>query len=233
MTGISNVYSKYGYTYLNTLSRRLYKEIRAYNTRFASKAGIPRSIRVTTIKPEGSLSIILECNNGVHFPICQYAKRRIAISKTSDILQPLLDAGFPTEQSIYDTNMVYVIFPVEFEGRPTKKVSIFEQCCLSSSMQRLFSDNSVSFTGHFSIERESQDVERVLAMFAPVIKSMSMFPYSDDVSKEKVYQHMPFEEITKEEYEALLKTVKPVQWNNKGIDAIAERGCTNDTCSWN
>lgn len=231
LTGISNIYEKYGFTYLTTLCRLLYSTIRQYNLDLTRLAGIPSSIRVTTVKPEGSLSIIMEVNAGVHFPICNYAKRRIAISRTSDILQPLIEANYPTEQSIYDNNMVYVIFPVEFgQSRPTRKVSIYEQFGIVAALQRSYADNSVSFTGHFSRERESDDVERVIAMYAPLIKTCSLLPYSDDLTKKGEYAHMPFEEITEAEYNALVSTIKPVKWVLSKEDASLPRGCTNDTC---
>ena len=233
LTGISNIYEEYGFTYLTTLCRKLYHEIRSYNADLAAKAGIPRAIRVTTVKPEGTLSIIMEVNAGVHFPICRFARRRIGIAKNDDLLGPLITAGYPIEESTYSNSMVYVIFPLKFgECRSEREVSIYEQFGLVSSLQRSYSDNSVSFTGHFSIERESDDVERVIAMFAPQIKACSMLPYSDDLSKAPAYKHMPFEEISEEEYLALKATIKPVVWSHaKGEDVVAERGCTNDSCS--
>lgn len=231
LTGIANIYEVYGFTYLTTLCRSLYKEIREYNEQLARKAGIPRAIRVTTVKPEGTLSIIMEVNAGVHFPICRYAKRRIGYAKNDELLEALKEAGYPFEQSTYSESMVYVIYPIENgKCRPEREVSIYEQFGLSSALQRSFSDNSVSFTGHFSIERESEDVERVIAMFAPQIKSCSLLPYSDDISKPTQYKHMPFEEISETQFLQLKSSIKPVVWKHNGDDAVQPQGCTNDTC---
>jgi hypothetical protein len=233
LTGIAEIYDKIGYTRLTTLCRSLYKEIRAYNTALAAKAGIPRAIRVTTVKPEGSLSIILEtAGAGIHFPICRFAKRRIGLAKNDPLVEPLREAGYELEDSTYSNSMIYAIFPISSKScRSEREVSIYEQFGLVSSLQRSYADNSVSFTGHFSIERESKDVERVIAMFAPQIKACSMLPYSDDTSKEQVYKHMPFEEITEEEYKELMSKIKPVVWSGKGEDAAQPRGCTNDSCT--
>jgi len=232
MTGIADIYEEYGFTYLTTICRTLYKEIRSYNAQLAAKAGIPRAIRVTTVKPEGTLSIIMEVNAGVHFPICRFARRRIGIAKNDELLGPLKAAGYPIEESTYSESMVYVIFPIQNgKCRSEREVSIYEQFGIVSALQRSYADNSVSFTGHFSQERENDDVERVIAMFAPQIKSCSMLPYSDDLSKKPIYPHMPFEEIDEKTYNELVATIKPVVWNNIGQDVPIPRGCTNDTCS--
>lgn len=231
LTGISDIYETKGLTYLTTLARHLYHEIRNYNTDFASKSGIPRSIRVTTCKPDGSLSIILEVSGcGVHFPLCSFAKRRIALSKNSELLQPLIEAGYQMEESCYDPYTIYVIFPLEFKGRSVRDVSLFEQFGIVSALQRCYSDNSISFTGSFSLEKEGHLIEKCLSMFAPQIKSCSLLPYHENIN-EKIYKHLPFEEITEEEYKELIKDIKRVNWNIKnGEDAIIERGCTSDMC---
>lgn len=233
LTGIANIYEEYGFTYLTTLCRHLYHEIRSFNTKLAAQAGIPRAIRVTTVKPEGTLSIIMEVNAGVHFPICRYARRRIGIAKNDPLLEPLKEAGYTLEESTYNNTMVYAIFPIANGAcRSEREVSIYEQFGISSALQRSYSDNSVSFTGHFSIERESSDVERVIAMFAPQIKTCSLLPYSDDLSAKPAYAHMPFEEISKEEYLALKNRIKPVVWQrHQGDDAHQPKFCTNDTCT--
>ena len=233
LTGLAELVDNHSYTYLNGVCRKIYDEIRSFNTRFAEQSGIPRSIRVTTIKPEGTLSIIMETSAGMHWPICRYAKRRIALSRDSELLGPLEKAGYPLEQSILDENTIYAIFPISSNGaRPEREVSIFEQFGMASSLLKHYSDNSVSFTGHFSLERESKDVERVLAMFAPMVKSCSMMPYSDDTNKKTIYKYLPFEEINEQEYQDLINSIKPVLWKiDKGSDAKMEKGCNNDYCT--
>lgn len=231
LNGITNIYEKYGCTYLITLCRKLYKTVRDCNERLAKEAGIPRAIRVTTVKPEGTLSIIMEVNAGVHFPICRYAKRRVGFAKSDELLKPLQEAGYLLEDSVYSNNMVNVIFPIESgKCRSEHEVSIFEQFDLAKTLQHHYADNSVSFTGHFSKERESNDVERVIALNASEIKACSMIPYSDN-KDESPYLQLPFEEIDEKTYLTMKSEIKPVIWNNySGEDASLPRGCTNDTC---
>lgn len=234
LTGIAELVDnpKYGYTYLNNMCRKVYNELRSFNNQFAEKSGVPRSIKVSTIKPEGSLSVIMETSAGMHWPICRYCKRRIALSKDSELIEPLKNAGYQIEESTLDSNTVYAIFPLSSNGaRPEREISLFEQFGLAASLQKHYSDNSCSFTGHFSKERESSIVDKCMSMFAPMMKSWSVMPYSDDTNQKTIYKHLPFEEVSEEEYQELLKKIKPVQWSKISSDAVVEKGCNTDTCS--
>lgn len=233
--GVANIYESYGCRYLIHTARQLYVHIRKVNTHLASRLGIPRSIRVTTIKPEGTLSIIMGVAAGVHFPICRFGKRRVGFDITNPIIALLKAAGYETEPSVYNSTMINVIFPITSMGaRPAKAVSLREKFELAAIMQRHFSDNSVSFTGDFSKERELDDVERVLAAYANRIKAASLLPYSDGADP---YPQMPFEEISEVDYRERVARTSKVNWgllfeSTEAADVSRDEVsyCTGDTC---
>lgn len=233
--GVPDIYENYGISYLTTLCRSMYDTIRRFNTEFSKRAGIPPAIRVTTVKPEGTLSIVTEVTAGVHFPTAEYCKRRIGVSQNSPLLKPLIAAGYSVEKSLKNPDMMFVIFPLARKGiRPSREVSIFEQYGIVQCMQRHYADNAVSFTGMFSKERESDVVDRVMAMFIPMLKCSSMFGQSDDLDDTNGYVQIPAEEVTKETYEEMIAAVKPVDWGDlvalSKEKAVMPRGCSNDTC---
>lgn len=236
-TGIANIYDNYGCTYLITTQRRLYYRIREVNAKLAARLGIPRAIRVSTIKPEGTASIIMGVSSGVHFSIITQGKRRVGFDAGDPILRILIDAGYETEQSVYNSSMINVIFPITSNGaRSADSVSIYEKFQLAAISQKNFSDNSVSFTGDFSMEREADDVERVLAGFVQQMKSISMLPRFESGG---AYAQMPYETTTEEEYLAMKARVRKVDWspffNASGatdISAAAVSGCTGDSCEY-
>lgn len=237
-TGVANIYDTKGAAYLIALQRKMYYKIREVNGKLTSKLGIPRSIRVTTIKPDGTLSIVLGVAPGVHFPIVRFGKRRVGIERNNPIVPILRDAGYKIEDSVYNQNQVNIIFPITSNGaRSAKSVSIFEKFQLAALSQRYYSDNSVSFTGNFSVERESEDVERVLASYANQIKSASMLPYFENGTP---YKQMPFEEIEEAEYLEMLTHVQKVDWSpffedqtQTDLSSTVVSGCTNDSCTVN
>ncbi len=76
-------------------------------------------------------------------------------------------------------------------------------------------------------EHEEHDVEAVLSMLAPVVKSVSMLPHTS----KGVYKQMPEEGITKEEYERRLASLKPIDWSKlRGSDGVDEKFCQGDRC---
>jgi len=72
----------------------------------------------------------------------------------------------------YSENTTVFEFPVKYDNpRSIEHVSAWEQFALLAMLQREWSDNMVSCTISFDEEREGPQVEHMLAMFAPVIKS--------------------------------------------------------------
>ena len=85
----------------------------------------------------------------------------------------------------------------------------------------------VSCTIYFDPDTEGSQIEHMLAQFAPLIKSVSMLPHS----KKGAYQQMPYEGITKEEYEKRLAELPKIDWSSfEGSHGIELRFCTNDIC---
>jgi len=231
--GVAHIYESYGCRYLITTARGLYEHIRACNERYASILGIPRAIRVTTIKPEGTLSIVMGVAAGVHFPICTFGKRRVGFDDGNPLIPLLSAAGYETEKSCYNSTVTNVLFPISAMGaRSAKSVPLREKFELAAIMQRYFSDNSVSFTGDFDPVNEKDDVERVLSAYAHRIKAASLLPQDNSA-----YSQLPFEEITEAEYIERKNRTSKVDWSSlfatadaKDTSQEAVSGCTGDYC---
>jgi ribonucleoside-diphosphate reductase alpha chain len=85
----------------------------------------------------------------------------------------------------------------------------------------------VSVTIYFNRETESDQIEQALAINAPLIKSVSMLPHTE----EGVYPQSPYQKITHEEYLERNALIKEIDWSSYcGSDGIMPRFCTNDTC---
>lgn len=234
-TGIADVREEIGPIGLNDTFRKSYYIIRNYNTTFTGDLGIPESIRVTTVKPEGTISIIAGTSAGVHYPICRFGKRRVAFDKSSLVAKALIDANYPYEDSTLTANQVYVIFPIKSKSsRTTRNVSIFEKMGLAVSAQKHYSDNSVSFTGDFKPSTEGELVENVLADYIAQTKVISMLPQFEGSTNQ--YKHLPFEEITEKEYEDIRSHVSTVDWSSvfnlqqEDADKSSTLYCTGDNC---
>lgn len=215
------------YTRLTRILREGYKIVRDENTRLAKTAGVPPSIRVTTIKPSGSISLLAGATAGVHYPVSRYAIRRMRIGNDSPLVPVLKEAGIPHEPDTYSDNTLVFEFAIDHgDVRPCEKVSPWEQFSLVAMLQRCWADNMVSATVYFDKEKDADDVEKLLAMFIPVLKSVSMLPHSGHG-----YAQAPYEPIDVEEYEKRRVAYKNPTFDNvKGSVPTGSKFCDGDSC---
>ena len=110
--------------------------------------------------------------------------------------------------------------------RPCQEVSPWEQFALVAMLQRCYADNCVSATIYFDKEKDGPDVEKMLAMFIPVLKSVSMLPHSGHG-----YVQAPYEPCTKEEYEKRKAAFASPDFNKvTGNVPVGSKFCSGDTC---
>jgi len=228
MSGVADWRELKGAPYVTSWFKQLYKIIRQTNKELAEEAGIPESIRVTAIKPSGTISILAGVSSGMHFPTFKYAIRRIRVAEHSPIVKILQGANIPNEPDTYSKQTLVFEFPVDLgHSRKAKDVSAWEQFALLATLQREYSDNMVSTTIYFDKDKEGEHIANMLTDYIPVLKSVSMLPHSEEGS----YKQMPFEGITKEQYEDKIKTIKEIDWTMFGnSDGAEEKYCGNDAC---
>lgn len=228
LSGVADMLDDLGATELTRRLRKGYKIVRSTNRQLASDAGVPASIRVTTIKPSGTISQLAGVSSGMHFPTFQYALRRMRVGNDSAVCRVLKAAGIPNEPDGYSENTTVFEFPID-QGKTRKatEVSAWEQFAFLAMLQREWSDNMVSCTVYFDPETEAHQVEHMLAQFAPVIKSVSMLPHSETGA----YKQMPYEGISREIYDEKLLDMPRIDWSRfSDSDGIESRFCSNDSC---
>ncbi len=210
ISGIADMLDTYGKTELIRRLRKGYDLVRSVNQTLAIEAEIPASIRVTTVKPSGTISQLVGCSSGMHFPTFQYAIRRMRVGNTSNVCKILKAVGIPYQDDRYSANTTVFEFPVYYgKTRNATTVTAEEQFSLLALLQREWSDNMVSCTIYFDPKTEGPRIDDMLKEFVPLIKSVSMLPHSDTGS----YKQMPYEGITKEQYQARLAEMPSIDWN--------------------
>lgn len=220
-------WSTMNYTAMTEYLREGYKLVVARNKQLAQDAGVPESIRKTTVKPSGSISLLAGCTPGVHYPVSRYAIRRVRVGASSPIVQSLIDAGIPHEPDSYSDNTLVFEFVIDHgDVRPCEEVSPWEQFSVVAMMQRCWSDNSVSSTIYFDKEKDGPDVEKMLAMYIPILKSVSMLPHSGHG-----YKQAPYEPINEETYNARKDAYRQPDFSNmKNSVPSGSKYCSGDQC---
>lgn len=232
MTGIAQFAETRGWAELRLWQDRGYHEIRRWDRIYSEWLGIRESIRVTTVKPSGTVSLLFGVTPGAHWPKERgFYVRTVRDIKGSPFAKALEEAGYPVEPSYSDPETTVVItLPVEGPDiRPERDVSVWEKASLAASCQRWWSDNAVSVTLTFR-EDEAADIPAVLRAFDGQFKSASFLPMA-----EGIYRQAPYQRVSREEWEALRARVRPVDWDSlyRSSGSAAPEGelyCSSDYC---
>ena len=232
ISGIANFADNKGLPVLRTWMDEGYKVVKRYDTVYSEWLGVRESIKTTTVKPSGTVSILAGESPGAHWsPGGEYFNRAIRFGNDDPQLSLFKMANYtvePAAENPEHTSVVY--FPIKASAkRAEKDVSIYEKMNLAATAQRYWSDNSVSVTVSFNPDTESGDIEKVLHMYDGQLKTVSFLP-----SGNFTYKQMPYTQITKEEYEESQGKLFPIDfagiYDGLGIDAIGEKYCTTDAC---
>ena len=231
-SGIMDAFVKHGRRTMLDWCDRGYKYLRQLDETYSNWLCVPRSIKITSVKPSGSVSQLPGVSSGIHYPHSEYYIRRVRVASNSPLLEPMKKAGYPTEENKYGTeetkgNTVIISFPVHEKNFSRRKddVTIWEQVKNAVDYQRYWADNNVSITVTFK-DHEKEDIVRVLEAYEDQLKAISFLPIKDHG-----YEQAPYEEITKEQYEEMAKKVKPIDFSSIINTPEGEKYCTNDSCS--
>ena len=233
VSGVANFADNKGLPVLRQWMDEGYKVIKSYDTNYSEWLGIRESIKMTTVKPSGTVSILAGESPGVHWTVGgQYFNRAIRFSNNDPMLPLFKLANYrvePASESPDTTSVVF--FPIKSDAKRSEKdVSIYEKMALAATAQRYWSDNSVSVTISFDPEKEASAIGTALHMYDGQLKTVSFLP-----SGNHVYPQMPYTQITAEEYEEQgVMQLFPIDFSGvyagMAADAIGEAYCTTDAC---
>lgn len=232
MSGIADFTDKVGMPVLREWMDEGYKTIQRYDNVYSEWLGIRESIKMTTVKPSGTVSILAGESPGVHWtPGGKYFLRSIRFSNEDPMLPLFKMANYrvePASESPDTTSVVF--FPIESKAsRSEKDVTIFEKMALAAAAQRYWSDNSVSVTISFDKDEEKQHIGTVLHMYDGQLKTVSFLPQGNET-----YPQMPYTQITQQDYENSVDQLMPIDFTGiyagMAADAIGEAYCTTDAC---
>jgi len=225
-TGVVQAFNKFGRRELYKWCDNAYEHVKELDEEYSDWLCIPRSVRTTSIKPSGTVSLLNGSTPGIHFPEDEYYIRRIRFAKDSQLIEPLREAGYRIEDDKYSPNTLCVEFPVKephfVKGK--RDVSMWEQLEIAAQYQHYWADNSVSITVTFKPE-EAHQIKDALEMYETRLKAVSFLRY-----EETGYEQAPYEPITKEQYEEMIKGITPIQRIQTDEGGTGTKFCSNDTC---
>lgn len=217
---------------LNTLNQWLdsgYNEIKRWDTVYSEWLCIPKSIKMTSVKPSGTVSLLAGATPGMHYPESRFYIRRMRLANNSPLVEPLKEAGYKLEPAVgseRDTLVVEIPIDVGEGIRTVNDVSMWEQLALAANMQSWWADNQVSCTVTFNPKTEGHQIASALEYFQYQLKGISFLPKCDYGA----FPQMPYEEISESTFNEINSGIKKLVIKSMSEDSVGEQYCDGESC---
>ncbi len=227
MTGIVQAIQRHGYRRFLRWCDQGYAHLRRLDEEHSPRLGVNRSIKLTSVKPSGTVSLLAGATPGVHWEHAPYYLRRIRVAEGHPLVRRCEEAGYEVEPDAYSARTVVISFPVHVRdaGRRKAEVTLREKLDLAAQLQRYWADNQVSCTAEFDPESEAAEVPRLLEAYEDRLKGISLLPSSGHG-----YRQAPYEEITRARYEEQLSQLRPLTGDLEHEHELEARFCEGGVC---
>jgi len=205
----------------------LRESARAKNKDESGKIGIPESAAITCVKPSGTVSQLVGVSSGMHAWHSPHYIRTVRGSKGDPISVFLKEVGIPVEDDVMKPNDTYVFsFPVKApEGAIVRNdLTAIEHLNIWLVYQRAWCEHKPSITVSVK-EDEWMEVGAWVYKHFDEVSGISFLPHSDHS-----YKQAPYQEVTEEEYNALVaKMPKDIRWEDLSFYETEDGTSTNAT----
>lgn len=206
----------------------------------ADELDMPRPKNVTTLKPSGTLSKIMDCPEGAHRPLGRYIFNNVNFSKHDPILDKLRDANYRVFQNPSDPDAVLVTFPVEwsdvkFDIVDGKHVNN-ETAIVQLQRYKMLMDNYVEQNCSVTISYSPDEVENIVDWLLNnwdnyVGVSFILRADASKTAEDLGYLYLPQEVTTKELHDEYVAGLKPVDLDGTNtLEELLEDECATGAC---
>lgn len=210
-----------------------YDELSAFDKKYSKERGFPESVRLTTVQPSGTLSLLPGVTPGVHPAFASFYTRRVRFGSNDPLVDACRKRGYKVVWDIgidgrEDHSRYVVEFPCKSPENAVlaKNMTAIEQLEWVKKMQTVWADNAVSVTVYYRKEE------------LPLIKEWLSNNYNNSIKSVSFLLHVdhnfvlpPYEEITEVEYKkALSKIDLTVPLQQSAIEAMDFDDCATGSC---
>lgn len=210
-----------------------YSYLRGYDEGYSETHGFNKSVKLTTVKPSGTLSLLAGVTSGAHPGYSQHYIRRIRMASDSPIVKVCRSHGYDVEyqrnfDGTEDHGTVVVSFPCKFpEGtKLANDMNAVDQLEVIKRLQAEWSDNAVSVTIYYRKE-ELNAIRQWLSENYFNVKSVSFLLHN-----EHGFDQAPLEEITVEKYNEMSAKVQQISFidDTVNLDDMDIADCEGGAC---
>lgn len=212
-----------------------YEYLRDLDAEYSDANGISRSVRLTTVQPSGTLSLLPGVTPGIHPAYAKYYIRRVRFGAADPLIEACRKRGYNVVPEVgidgrEDHTKWVVEFPAESpEGAVlAAEMTAVEQLEWVKRMQTEWADNAVSVTVYYRIEELSAIKDWLKANYDESVKSVSFLLHADHN-----FPLAPYEEIDEETYKAMVAKVDlsiPMASSTLDDNLMDDPSCTTGAC---
>jgi ribonucleoside-triphosphate reductase (thioredoxin) len=209
-----------------------YIALRKFDKSWSKERGWPESIKLTTIKPSGTLSLLGGATPGVHPAYSKYYMRTVRMSSSDSLVQVCKDLGYHVEfllnfDGTENRDTVVVYFPCETPDGAilADEMGVVKQLEMVKKLQSIWSDNAVSVTAYYSPEEIQELKDWLKDNYKNNIKSVSFL-----LRQKHGFKQAPYQEIDKDTYLKATQKVKPLTNLNIGGEMLQGLECESGIC---
>lgn len=190
--------------WLNTLKNTAIE----VNKRQAALMGINPSVAITTVKPSGTVSQLVDSASGIHPRHSQFYTRTVRADYKDPLAIFLKEAGVPVEVDLFNKNNYVFSFPIKApDGCLTRHdVSAITQLEHYLVFQQNWCEHNPSITVYVK-QDEWLEVGAWVYKHLDKLGGVSFLPHS-----EHIYPQAPYQDLTKEQYLKNLSEFPIIDW---------------------
>ena len=210
----------------------------------ADELGLPRPKNVTTVKPSGTLSKIMDTTEGLHKPLGKYVFNNVNFSKHDPLVPLCRAAGYKVIDNPTDPDAVLITFAVKWEDVPFDRIirdGKELEVNLESAVSQLerykmlmvnWCQQNVSATISYSVDEVPAIVEWLLDNWNNYVGVSFLFRADPTMTaKDLGYLYLPQEVVTKDVYEAYAANLQPIVLDQSNtLDEMESQECAGGAC---
>lgn len=180
------------------------------NKEWAEKLGIEQSAAITTVKPSGTVSQLVDSASGIHPRYSDYYVRTVRADAKDPLATFLKDQGVPVEQDVTNASNLVFSFPVRSPDGAVRRndLSAIAQLEHYLIFKKYWCEHNPSITVYVR-EHEWMEVGAWVYQHLDDCGGVSFLPHSDHV-----YQQAPYQEITASQYAAAVDAFPTIHWED-------------------
>lgn len=218
-------------------TQRLLSNLRQHavntNNIWASYLNINPSASITTVKPSGTVSQLVDSASGIHPRHNTHYIRTVRADSKDPLALFLKDVGVPVEEDMFNKNNLVFSFPVKApEGSTTRNdIGAVKQLEHYLMFQQNWCEHNPSITVYVK-EHEWMEVGAWVYKHLDELGGVSFLPHNDHI-----YPQAPYQDIDAETYRQKFVDFPFIDWeqfNKYEVDdatiSMHELACVNGAC---